>query len=92
MPEGGMALVRAADGTTHALALAVAWLFAPLYGSGSSDRFADRARRLGVEAVEVDLPNLADDVDDFADLERIETRVGSWTETSLAALRAPLGR
>lgn len=91
MPAGGMALVRAADGTTNALALAAAWLFAPLYGPGSAERFADRARRLGIEAVEVDLPNLADDVDELADLERIEGRVGSWTETSLAALRAPLG-
>jgi 2-phospho-L-lactate guanylyltransferase len=92
MPAGGMALVQGTDGTTNALALAAAWLFAPLYGPGSADRFAERAERLGIEAVEVDLPNLADDVDDFAELERIESRVGQWTERSLSDLRAPLWR
>jgi 2-phospho-L-lactate guanylyltransferase len=90
MPAGGIALVRAADGTTNALALAAGWLFAQLYGAGSADRFAERARRVGVELAEVDLPNLADDVDSLADLERIESRVGPWTEASLLALRAPL--
>jgi 2-phospho-L-lactate guanylyltransferase len=92
MPAGGMALVRAEDGTTNALALAAGWLFAPLYGPGSADRFAERARRLGVEAVEVDLPNLADDVDELADLEPIEDRIGRWSAASLLALRAPLAR
>lgn len=92
MPAGGMALVRAEDGTTNALALSAGWLFAPLYGPGSADRFADRARRLGVEAVEVDLPNLADDVDELADLERIEDRIGPWSAAALLALRAPLSR
>jgi 2-phospho-L-lactate guanylyltransferase len=92
MPAGGMALVRAADGTTNALALGAGWLFSPLYGPGSADRFAERARRLGVEAVEVDLPNLADDVDELADLERIEDRVGPWSAAALRALRAPLTR
>jgi 2-phospho-L-lactate/phosphoenolpyruvate guanylyltransferase len=92
MPPGGMALVRAEDGTTNALALAAGWLFAPLYGPGSADRFAERARRLGVEVVEADLPNLADDVDELADLERIEDRIGPWSAASLLALRAPLTR
>jgi 2-phospho-L-lactate guanylyltransferase len=92
MPEGGMALVRAADGTTNALALAAGWLFAPLYGAGSADRFLERARRLEVEAVEVDLPNLAGDVDSLVDLDRIVCRFGPWTEASLAAFRAPLAR
>jgi 2-phospho-L-lactate/phosphoenolpyruvate guanylyltransferase len=92
MPAAGMALVRAADGTTNALALAAGWLFAPLYGPGSAGRFAERAQRLGVAAVEVDLPNLAGDVDSLADLERLECRVGSSTETSLISLRAPLAR
>lgn len=92
MPAGGMALVRAADGTTNALALAAAWLFAPLYGPGSADRFLERARRLEVDAAEADLPNLAADVDTIADLERVECGLGPWTEGSLAALRAPLVR
>jgi 2-phospho-L-lactate guanylyltransferase (CobY/MobA/RfbA family) len=92
MPAGGMALVRAEDGTTNALALAAGWLFAPLYGPGSADRFAERARRLGVEAVELDLPNLADDVDELADLERVEDRVGPWSAAALLALPAPVTR
>ena len=92
MPAGGMALVRAADGTTNALALAAAWLFAPLYGAGSADRYVERAQRLGVGIVEVDLPNLADDVDSLPDLDRIESRVGRATARSLLALRAPLAR
>jgi 2-phospho-L-lactate/phosphoenolpyruvate guanylyltransferase len=92
MPAGGMAVVRAADGTTNVLALAAAWLFAPLYGAGSADRFADRARRLGVELSEVDLPNLADDVDALADLDHLESRVGPWTGGALLALRAPIAR
>jgi 2-phospho-L-lactate guanylyltransferase len=90
MPAEGMALVRARDGTTNALALAAAWLFARVYGPGSADRFAERARRLGVEAVEVDLPNLAEDVDTLADLEEVEDRVGRATAASLQAVRAPL--
>jgi 2-phospho-L-lactate guanylyltransferase len=92
MPAGGMAVVRARDGTTNALALAAGWLFSPVYGAGSADRFMERAGRLGVQAVEVDLPNLADDVDDLGDLERIEDRVGRRTAAALAALRAPLTR
>jgi 2-phospho-L-lactate guanylyltransferase len=92
MPAGGIALVQAVDGTTNALALASAWLFAPLYGPGSAGRFAERARRLDVDVAAVDLPNLADDVDSLADLERIESRVGPWTEGSLRALRAPVAR
>ena len=92
MPAGGVALVRAEDGTTNALALAAGWLFSQAYGPGSADRFAERARRLGVKVAEVDLPNLADDVDSLADLERIEGRVGPWTEGSLLALRAAIAR
>jgi 2-phospho-L-lactate guanylyltransferase len=92
MPAGGIALVRAEDGTTNALALAAGWLFSALYGAESADRFVERARRLGVDSAEVDLPNLADDVDTLADVERIEGRVGPWTEGSLLALRAPLAR
>ena len=90
MPPGGVALVPASDGTTNALALAAPWLFAPLFGPGSAERFAERARRLGAEAARVDLPNLADDVDVLADLDRLEGRLGPWTAGSLLALRAPV--
>jgi 2-phospho-L-lactate guanylyltransferase (CobY/MobA/RfbA family) len=90
LPEGGLALVEAEDGTTNALALAAPHLFAPLYGPGSADRFVARAERLGVPAVTADIPNLADDVDTLADLERLDGRLGPHTSAVLEELRAGL--
>ena len=92
LPEGGLALVEAADGTTNALALAAPHLFAPLYGKHSANRFLARAERLGVPAVLAAIPNLADDVDTIADLERLEGRLGTRTAAALQALRAGLPR
>ena len=57
IPQDGIALVEASDGTTNALGLSSAGLFEPLYGPGSASRFRD----LG--AVAVDLPRLAEDLD-----------------------------
>src|SRR5204862_3728109 len=88
LPEGGLALVEAADGTTNALALAAPHLFAPLYGERSAERFLARAERLGVDAAIASIPNLADDVDTLADLERLEGRLGEHTAAALEALRA----
>jgi 2-phospho-L-lactate guanylyltransferase (CobY/MobA/RfbA family) len=76
-PAGGSAIVAAADGTTNAISLADARLFAPLYGPGSAARFVARG------AVEVDLPNLAADVDVAADLERLGGRLGPRTRAAL---------
>jgi 2-phospho-L-lactate guanylyltransferase (CobY/MobA/RfbA family) len=76
-PAGGSAIVAATDGTTNAVSLADAGLFAPLYGPGSASRF------LAAGAVAVDLPNLADDVDDAADLDRVGGRVGPRTRAAL---------
>ena len=90
LPDGGMALVEATDGTTNALALAAPHLFAQVYGPGSADRFRARAARLGVPVVTADIPNLADDVDTVDDLERVESRVGPHTAAALGELRAGL--
>jgi 2-phospho-L-lactate guanylyltransferase len=57
IPDDGIALVEAPDGTTNALGLASPRLFEPLYGPGSASRFR------GLGAVPVDLPRLAEDLD-----------------------------
>jgi 2-phospho-L-lactate guanylyltransferase (CobY/MobA/RfbA family) len=92
LPEGGLAVVEAADGTTNALALAASHLFAPVYGPGSAERFRARAARLGVPSATPLIPNLADDVDTLADLERLEGRLGPRTTAALEELRAGLAR
>src|SRR5438477_302477 len=55
-PAGCLALVEALDGTTNALSLPSPDVFAPLYGSSSSDRFRAHAASLGLEAVSVAVP------------------------------------
>ena len=89
LPEGGLALVAARDGTTNALALSSPDLFAPLYGPGSSQRFLAHAARLRVPATTVEIPNLVDDVDTLPDLEQLEGRVGPATAAALNELRLP---
>jgi 2-phospho-L-lactate guanylyltransferase len=83
VPTDGLALVPARDGTTNALALAAADLFAPVYGAGSAARFAALA-----PSVTVNLPNLVDDVDTVADLDRVRRRLGPSTRNAVALLRA----
>jgi 2-phospho-L-lactate guanylyltransferase len=82
VPADGLALVAAADGTTNALGLASTDLYAPLYGPGSAERFAALADSRTLVA-----PNLIDDVDTVADLERLRARVGPSTRGVLARLR-----
>jgi 2-phospho-L-lactate guanylyltransferase (CobY/MobA/RfbA family) len=72
------ALVAAGDGTTNALALRDARDFEPLYGEGSAARFQ---QQLGAKRLE--LPGLRDDVDTWADLERVRERVGRHTRAYL---------
>jgi 2-phospho-L-lactate guanylyltransferase len=81
VPDEGLALVAADDGTTNALAFASADLFEPVYGPGSAERFAALApsRRL-------DAPNLTADVDTVEDLERIGGSAGPHTRRALERL------
>ena len=89
-PAGCVALVEALDGTTNALSLPSSEAFAPLYGTSSSDRFRAHAASLGLEAVSVALPNLADDVDTMEDLTRLQLRAGPRTQACLAELEGSL--
>lgn len=82
IPEGGIAVAVAADGTTNALGLADERLFEPLYGPGSAARFEALAPSRTVDA-----PNLVDDVDTPGDLARLGPRLGPSTRIVLAALR-----
>jgi len=85
-PTGGVALVEALDGTTNALSLPAADVFEPLFGPSSADRFLAHAVSLGLDAVSVALPNLADDVDTMEDLTRLQLRAGPRTQACLAEL------
>ncbi len=82
VPEGGLALAAASDGTTNAIALSSPDLFVPRYGRGSAARFAALGDSRSVEA-----PNLIDDVDTLADLERVHDRLGPHTRAAVLALR-----
>ena len=82
VPPHGLALVEALDGTTNALGLSTGEIFEPLYGPDSASRF----HALPVETVAVAVPNLAEDVDTLADLERLQLRCGPRTQAVLAAL------
>jgi 2-phospho-L-lactate/phosphoenolpyruvate guanylyltransferase len=83
VPDDGIALAAAVDGTTNALALAGEGLFEPCYGPGSAARFAALAPSRRVEA-----PNLVDDVDTLADLARLTSRLGPRTRRAWESLRA----
>jgi 2-phospho-L-lactate/phosphoenolpyruvate guanylyltransferase len=84
MPPAGIALVASADGRTNALSLPAPHLFQPLYGARSAERFRNAAAELGLEAVTVAIPNLADDVDTDEDLQRVSQRAGDRTRVVLA--------
>ena len=74
-PTAGLfAIVAAADGTTNALGLPSSDAFLPLYGPGSAARFRAHAATLGLDVHDLDLPNLAADVDTAADLEQMGQR------------------
>jgi 2-phospho-L-lactate guanylyltransferase len=87
-PDGGIALAEALDGTTNALSIPAAGVFAPLYGPDSATRFRAHAETLGLQAVSAALPNLIEDVDTIDDLRRLHLRLGPRSQTSLANLPA----
>ena len=86
-PLGGIAVVASADGRTNALSLPAPNVFDPLYGPHSADRFQRAARDLGLQAVAVEIPNLADDIDTPEDLDRLQLRAGPHTRSALQGLR-----
>jgi 2-phospho-L-lactate guanylyltransferase len=85
---GAFAYVGAEDGTTNALALPRASLFAPLYGARSAARFRDHAEAEGVTAVAAAIPNLSDDVDTLEDLARVGFRAGPRTQAAIGRLHS----
>jgi 2-phospho-L-lactate guanylyltransferase len=85
-PASGIAVAAAEDGTTNALGLSDATMFAPLYGDESAARFRAHAARSGLTAVSVTRPGLRDDADEVADLMRLAPRSGPRTRACLAKL------
>jgi 2-phospho-L-lactate guanylyltransferase len=79
LAAAGLALVEAEDGTTNALSLPDPSLYAPLYGSGSADRF-----RAHAPFATVAIPELEADVDSDEDLARHAARLGPRTRALLA--------
>lgn len=86
VPDDGLVLAPAEDGTTNALALASQELFEPLYGPGSAQRFAASAPSRLLE-----VPNLVADVDTLDDLDRLRGRLGPNTARLLARLPTTAG-
>jgi 2-phospho-L-lactate guanylyltransferase len=79
LADTGLALVEAPDGTTNALSLPDARVFAPLYGPGSATRF-----RAHAPFATARIPELEADVDTLGDLERIAAQLGPRTRALLA--------
>ena len=61
-------------------------MFQPLYGADSAGQFRAHAVALGLDFEELTLPNLVEDVDTLADLQRVGSRVGSRTAELLEAI------
>jgi 2-phospho-L-lactate guanylyltransferase len=75
----GLALVASRDGTTNAISLPEPSRFRPFYGPGSAARFREH-----LPYAAADVPELVEDVDTQADLERVAPRGGPRTRALLA--------
>jgi 2-phospho-L-lactate guanylyltransferase len=83
-----VAIGRAQDGGTNALALRPPGAVEPAFGVADGARIvAERARQVGVEAVIMDDPGLAFDVDTVDDLRRV-LEIGTGTRTKVFIERA----
>jgi len=83
---GRLGIVEAEDGTTNALGLPRAEVFASLYGPGSAARFRDHAAGLGIDVETLILGNLVDDVDTLSDLVRFGSQAGARTAELVEAI------
>ena len=71
---------------TDYVELHAASAFSFLRGASLPETLVERAATLGVESVSVAVPNLADDVDTVADLQRLHLRLGPRSQMVLASL------
>ncbi len=88
-PARGVAIARASDGGTNAVAMRPPMLLRTCFGEPGSARIhAESAQARGVAHVVLDLPGLAFDVDTADDFERMRRRGGSTlTATASGHLR-----
>jgi 2-phospho-L-lactate guanylyltransferase len=83
---GRVGLVAARDGTTNALSLPFPEVFRPLYGPGSAAQFRAHVAALALALDDLSLPNIAEDVDTPADLDRVGPRSGPRTRALLEVI------
>jgi 2-phospho-L-lactate guanylyltransferase len=91
VPPRGIAIARALDGGTNAVVLAPPGAVDTCFGTpASADRHARIAARAGLDAVVVDRPALALDLDSEADVARFlaSDRAGAHTRRFLGGLRS----
>ena len=87
VPDEGVAIVRDRHGTgTNALLISPPRAIEPSFGEGSAERHLRIAREAGVSASFEDLPSLALDIDEPADLValtmKLESGVGGARKTA----------